>query len=402
MGDADYIVVGAGIVGLATAWTVLQRQPGAHVLVLDKEGEPAKHQSGHNSGVVHAGVYYKPGSYKATLCVKGSRMMIDFCREHGVPVRQSGKLVVAVAQHELERLDELERRTQANGLQGVRRLGPDQIPEVEPHAVGLAALHVPTTGAVDYAEVTRTLRRLVEAAGAEVRLGVEVAAVGSVSGRAAFRTTAGETLDATRAIVCAGLQADRLAKGAPGIEGLRVVPFRGGYFDLVPEAASLVRSMIYPVPDPAFPFLGVHFTRHIDETVSLGPNAVPAFKRECYDRWGFRGQDVLDTFGFAGTWRLYKRYWRMGMREVADDLSRSRYVRMAQRYIPAVEERHVVKGHVGVRAQVVRRDGSLVDDFTMIDHGPVVHVLNAPSPAATASLAIGEVLADRLLGQPAA
>ena len=388
--EVDTVIVGGGIVGLATARAV-QLAGHPDVLVVDKEAGPGAHQTGHNSGVIHSGLYYKPGSHKARLCVEGARAMREFCAEHGIAHRVSGKVVVAVDESELARLDELERRGNANGVAGMRRLDPDGIRAIEPHAVGVAGLHVPTTGVTDYVEVSRALAAEVVERGGVVEWGREVAAVDDADGRGTVTLHDGDRVGANRVVVCAGVQSDRLA---PERRNVRIVPFRGGYFDLTAEGAALVNSMIYPVPDPRFPFLGVHFTRHVDDTVSAGPNAILHLAREQHRRYGLAGRDLLDIVAFPGTWRMAAKYWRPGAHEVLLDLSRKRYLRELRRYVPEVEAGHLTLGSVGIRAQAVDRSGALLDDFSIVRNGPITNVLNAPSPAATASLAIGAHLAS--------
>jgi L-2-hydroxyglutarate oxidase LhgO len=370
--EADVAVIGGGIVGLAIAREVLARRPRAHVVVFEKEASVAQHQTSHNSGVIHSGVYYAPGSLKATLCVRGAALMRAFCVAHGVPMSVGGKLIVAASGDELPRLQILRERAEANGVEGAAMVGPGGIAAIEPAAVGVAALHVPATAVTDYAEVARHLAVEVTSAGAEVRTGHQVDVASSV--------------DAGTVIVCAGLQSDRLARSAD----VRIVPFRGSYHHLAPAAADRVRSMIYPVPDPRFPFLGVHFTRHVDGSVSVGPNAVLALARERYTRRAVDRRDISETLGFRGTWAMARRYWRAGAAEVVRDTSTRLFVRDARRYVPSVDRADFAPGGMGIRAQAVRRDGTLVDDFEFRREGNVLHVINAPSPAATASLAIAE------------
>ena len=394
---ADVAVVGAGIVGLATARELLRRRPDSRVVVLDKEAGPAVHQTGHNSGVIHAGLYYPAGSLKAQLCREGREQLIHFADEHGIPYRLNGKLVVAVDESELPRLEELRRRGSASGIQGLRELGPEELREIEPHVVGVRALHVPETGSIDYREVARAYAADIERRGGTLLFGREVTGIERRGGEHVISTRAGEQLAARRVVACAGLQSDRVARltsHAP--RGQRVVPFRGDYFVLAPEAARLVRGHVYPVPDPLFPFLGVHFSPRIDGQVWAGPNAVPALAREGYGRLSLDLRDAVDLLGYPGFWRLAARYYRTGAGEVWRDVVKSAAVRELQRYVPELEERHVSFGPCGIRAQVLARDGSLVDDFLMERDGNVLHVINAPSPAATASLAIGRRIVDRL------
>lgn len=393
----DVVVVGAGLLGLATARAILRRAPGARVAVLEKEPEVARHQSGRNSGVVHAGLYYPAGSLKAELCRAGRAALLEFADEHRIPYQVSGKLVVAVDEEELPRLDELERRGTANGLRGLRRLAEAELREIEPHARGLEALHVPETAVIDFRAVTRAYASEVERLGGDVLLGRRVVGIEKRTCGHALRTESAESFDAERIVACAGLQSDRVAalSGRPSRQH-RIAPFRGDFFVLKPEAAALVRGLIYPVPDPSFPFLGVHFTRRIDGAVWAGPNAVPAFAREGYGRYSANRRDAWDMLSFPGLWRLARRYALTGATEIWRDTVKKAAVREMRRYVPDLEARHVDFGPCGVRAQALARDGTLVDDFLLERDDGVLHVLNAPSPGATASLAIGERLAEQL------
>ncbi len=388
------VVVGAGIVGLATAREILVRDARADVVVVDKEEVVGAHQTSHNSGVIHSGVYYPPGSAKAELCVSGARAMLRFCEDHSILVRVEGKLIVAVDEAELGPLAELERRASANGVPGLRRLSAGQIAEVEPHAHGVAALHVPGTAVTDFAAVARALGDDLVARGGRLQLGLPVSSITGDDDGVRVRTDCGLVIEARQGIVCAGLQSDRLA-GYPA--DLRILPFRGSYYALGPRAAPLVRSMIYPVPDPRFPFLGTHFTRHFDDTVSCGPNAILALAREEYSRWSFSTADTWDSLRFPGSWRLARKHWSTGLRELADELSKRRSLRSARRYLSDLEEGDLENDDaLGIRAQAVDREGRLVNDFVLRRTGPLLHVLNAPSPAATASLAIAERIVDRI------
>jgi len=374
----DFAVVGGGLVGLATARALLERRPGARLAVFEKEPELGRHQSGRNSGVVHAGVYYPPGSLKAQLCREGRAALQTFADEHGIPYTVRGKVIVASSPDEQPRLDELKQRAIANGVHGVRELDPEGLREIEPHVSGFSALHVPESAVIDFRAVLHALADDVRAGGGEVLLGRRVERV--------------DELAAGRIVVCAGLQADRLARSEH-----RIVPFRGDYFVLRPPSAALIRGLVYPVPDPAFPFLGVHFTRRHDEAVWAGPNAVPSLARERYRRLGFDLRDGLDLAGSRGLWRLARRYWRTGAVEVWRDVVKPAAVREMQRYVPEIDPADVSFGPCGIRAQVVGPDGALVDDFLLEHQGNVLHVVNAPSPAATACLAIGARVADELL-----
>jgi L-2-hydroxyglutarate oxidase len=393
--EVDVAIVGAGIVGLATARAVQRAQPGRSVLVLEKESAPARHQSGRNSGVVHAGVYYAPGSEKARLCSAGRASMVEYCREHGVAHRVCGKVVVAVDDEERGALAELERRCRVNGVR-VEQIGRDRLLELEPHVAGVAALHVLDTGIADFPGVCRALAEEVQAVGGRLQLDTSVLGASERDDRLVLETDH-EPIAARHVVTCAGLQADRLARaisGPAGADGLHVVPFRGEYYTLARE--HLVRGLIYPVPDPQFPFLGVHLTRNIEGHVHVGPNAVLALAREGYSWRELEMADVRETLRFPGFRKLAKRHWRYGAGEMARSVSKRRFTRALRRLVPEVSVRDLEPAPSGVRAQAVRENGSLVDDFAFAQVGRALHVLNAPSPAATASLEIGRAIAARL------
>ncbi len=391
------MVVGGGVVGLATALSLLASRPGASVVVLEKEGHLAAHQTGHNSGVIHAGLYYKPGSLKARTCARGRALLEAFCEEHGVPFERCGKVVVATRPEEVPRLEELERRGRANGLAGVRRIMVEELREREPHAAGVAALFVAETGIVDYRAVTEAYAREIARRGGLVRTGARVTGIERRSaGRVVVQSTAGE-LEARVLVGCAGLGSDRLARMA-GLElDVAIVPFRGEYWTLRPGREALVRSLIYPVPDPSFPFLGVHFTRRIDGSIEAGPNAVLALAREGYTRTSFRAGDAWDVACWPGFWRMAGRHWRAGLGEQWRSWSKAAFARACAGLVPEITADDLSPGGAGVRAQALDRQGLLVDDFAIAEADRMVHVLNAPSPAATASLAIGEEIAARAL-----
>ncbi|MBA8793249.1 L-2-hydroxyglutarate oxidase LhgO [Friedmanniella endophytica] len=391
----DVIVVGAGIVGLATARQLLTDHPSLRVAVLEKETGPGRHQSGHNSGVLHAGVYYKPGSLKAQLCVDGKARMERFADEHGVSYELCGKLIIATEESELGRLADLEERGHANGVPGLRVVGPEELREIEPHAAGIRALHSPRTGIIDFAGVTRTLARLLVEAGAELYYGHEVRSITRVGDESVVTTGRGE-FRAKNLISCAGLHSDRVARMDADPE-VAIYPFRGDYYTLTPEARHLCRGLIYPVPDPALPFLGVHFTKRFDQEVWAGPNAVLAGEREGYKRSGFDLRDLTETLRHPGFPGLARKHWKTGAAEIFRDVVKAKFVKDLQRYVPEITGKQLVFGPSGVRAQAVDARGGLVDDFVLSSTDHSVHVLNAPSPAATASLAI----ADRLAGQAA-
>lgn len=391
----DVVIIGGGIVGLAAARALLAR--GARrLVVLEAEAEVGAHQSGHNSGVIHSGLYYRPGSLKASNCAAGRDAMYRYCEEAGIPHRRCGKLVVATRESELPALEELRRRGEANGLQDLRLLDAEALRELEPAVDAIAGLWVREAGIVDYGAVTRSFRRDVEEAGGEVRTGARVLGVVARDGALHLATTAGDVA-ARNVVNCAGLQSDRVARMCGVEPGLRIVPFRGEYYELTPEARPLVRNPVYPVPDPAFPFLGVHLTPTIDGRVEAGPNAVLAFRREGYRKSDLSLRDLADTLGYRGFRRLARRHWRAGAVELARSLSKTLFVRDLRRLVPALSADQVVPGKSGVRAQAVDGDGRLLDDFRIVYGERSVHVLNAPSPAATASLAIGEEIAARLV-----
>jgi L-2-hydroxyglutarate oxidase len=386
------VVVGGGILGLAAGWELVGR--GHEVTVLDKEDGWARHQTGRNSGVIHAGLYYKPGSLKAALCTAGAESMVRFAREQGVPVEVCGKLVVAVDEAELPRLRALAERAEANGVPA-SLIGPEQARELEPNVSCLAALHVRSTGIVDFVGVAAALAGLLREKGAELRLGVEVRGITSSSTGIRVSTTRDE-IRADALVNCAGLHCDRVARLAGLDPPARIVPFRGEYYQLAPSATHLVRGLVYPVPDPAFPFLGVHLTRGIDGSVHAGPNAVLALRREGY-RWSdITSRDVLDVLSFPGFWRLARHNVRTGAAEIGRSLSRRRFAAALRRLVPAVSAGDLVRAPAGVRAQAMFPDGSLVQDFLFLNAARQVHVLNAPSPAATAALEIAKKIADEL------
>jgi L-2-hydroxyglutarate oxidase LhgO len=384
--------VGAGLIGLGVARALGETFPGLSLAVLDKEDGVARHQSSHNSGVVHSGLYYKPGSLKARLCVEGRRAVYEMCDTEGIPCDQSGKLVIATDPSELPALEELERRGTANGLQGMRRIGPEEIRELEPEATGIAGLHVPEAGVVDFPGIAEHHATALRAGGASIVTNAEVTAITHHADGVTI--LAGEQSLQTKVLInCAGLHSDRVAALAGVVTGVRIVPFRGEYYRLTEEATGLVRTLIYPVPDPRFPFLGVHFTRRIDDSVEVGPNAVLALGREHYRGvkadWG----ELRSTLGHPGFRRLAMRRWRSGTAEMLNSRSTARYARLARRLVPALRKEHLMAGGAGVRAQAVDGSGQLVDDFVIERAGSTIHVLNAPSPGATASMAIGRHIA---------
>jgi L-2-hydroxyglutarate oxidase len=394
-GECDVAVVGGGIVGLATARELQRRDPDARIVVLEREDRLGAHQTSSNSGVAHAGIYYKPGSLKARMCVEGLRRLYDFCDEHGVAYERCGKVIVALDDSELPRLDELEERGRANGVPGLRRIGPDELRELEPHATGVAALHSPQTGIVDFGAVAAVLARRLREDGAVVATGCAVTGVARDGGRTRVDHARGE-LRARRVVTCAGAWSDRLAVASGADPDPRIVPFRGGYLRLRPDARALVRSLIYPVPDPELPFLGVHLTKRIDGEVLLGPSALLVGARDAYRLTRVRAEDLRATLTWPGTWRVMRRFWRVGATELHLAASRRAFVAACARYVPALTAADVLPGPAGVRAQAVSRAGALVDDFVVSEAGGALHVRNAPSPAATSSLALARLIADRV------
>jgi L-2-hydroxyglutarate oxidase LhgO len=384
----DLAIIGAGIVGLSTAMHAVDAFPKLTVAVLEKEACVASHQSGHNSGVIHSGIYYKPGSLKARLCVEGAAAMADFCRENSLPYDVCGKVIVATRADELAYLNTLLERSRQNGLLGVRTLTREELLEVEPHCGGIRALHVPSTGITDYAIVSQKYSAIVQSAGGIVLTSARVLAIRPGRPETVLETTRG-SIEARFVINCAGLFSDTIGRMAGDDPQLIVVPFRGEYYDLIPEKRHLVRSLIYPVPNPQFPFLGVHFTRRIHGGVDAGPNAVLAFKREGYRRTDFDLGDAITPLRFPGFWRMGKKHWRFALSEFERSFSKTAFVRALSHLLPEITADDLVPGGSGVRAQALRPDGSMVDDFEFVPKENVLHVYNVPSPAATASLPIG-------------
>jgi L-2-hydroxyglutarate oxidase len=390
----DLIVIGGGIVGLATAYRFQQRFPDRPCVVLEKEASLGLHQTGHNSGVLHSGIYYRPGSLKAHNCRAGKAAMEDFCRQENVPFEICGKVIVATSDEELPRLAKILERGQANGVR-CELVDADRLHELEPHAAGLQAIHVPETGIVDFAVVCERLGQRIADGGGQIELGAKVVGIDATGSETVVHTSKGDFL--SRLVVnCAGLHCDRVARLSGASPGVRIIPFRGEYFELRPEAHALVRNLIYPVPDPAFPFLGVHFTRMIGGGVECGPNAVLAFAREGYTKTRLNFRDLAESLTYPGFLRLAARYWRMGAGEMWRSISKRAFVRALQRLVPDIRAEHLEAAPAGVRAQAVARNGDMVDDFLIEESSHVVNVLNAPSPAATSSLQIGQSIVDRL------
>jgi 2-hydroxyglutarate dehydrogenase len=390
----DIAVVGGGIIGLAVARELASRRPGDSICVLERETRLGTHQTGHNSGVIHAGVYYTPGSLKAQLCVQGARELYEYCDQKEIHYEKCGKVIVATEPEELGPLEEIERRARANGVEGIRRLGPAEIRELEPHIAGLAGVHSPGTGIVDFGRIAQAYADDFLAAGGEVVTGCAVERLEAGSRGLLVHHSAG-VLEAGHAVCCAGAWSDRLAVASGADPDPRIVPFRGAYLKLVPQRRELVRSLVYPVPDPSLPFLGVHLTRHIDGEVLIGPTALLAGARDAYRLSRLRGADLASTLGWPGSWRMFRRWWRTGALEIRHAASRRAFVAAAARFLPGLSTADVVPAFAGVRAQAVARDGGLVDDFAFSTTERALHVRNAPSPAATSSLAIAARVADR-------
>jgi len=393
--EFDLVIVGGGIVGLATGLQALRRHRGIRLALLEKEASIARHQTGHNSGVIHSGIYYKPGSLKARNCVAGAARMVEFCKEHSIPYEICGKVVVATDQAERPGLAELMRRGTANGVLGLRMIGPEELSEIEPHCTGVEAMVVPGTGIVDYKLVARKYADLIQQNGGSLLLNCRVQNIVKRGNEIILETTQG-SVKATRVINCAGLHSDRIVKLAGDNTALQIVPFRGEYYEIVPDRRKLVRNLIYPVADPRFPFLGVHFTRHINGGIEAGPNAVLALKREGYRKTDFNLQDAVETALFPGFWKMAAKYWKSGVGEYYRSLSKAGFTRALQKLLPEIQQSDLVPGGAGVRAQALDRTGKLLDDFTIIRSDRMIHVCNVPSPAATASLMIGEQIVEMM------
>ena len=386
----DIVIIGGGIVGMATAMALVS-QPKLSLAVLEAEDELAAHQTGHNSGVIHSGLYYRPGSLKARNCSEGRDAMYRFCEEHRIAHERCGKIVVATSQQEIPALNELEKRGRANGIQGLKRLSREELRDYEPQAAGIEGLSVPVTGIVDYVEVTKKYAEIVQTAGGAVHLGTRVHGCVPEPGQLVLETTRGEIL-CRNLINCGGLQSDRIARMCGIDPKLRITPFRGEYYELVPERKHLVRNLIYPVPDPSFPFLGVHFTRLIHGGIEAGPNAVLSLKREGYTKTSFSFRDAREILFYHGFWVLAFKYWKTGLGEMVRSWSKSAFVKALQKLMPELRKEDIRPAGAGVRAQALEPSGFLVDDFRIIEAERMIHVLNAPSPAATASISIGQAI----------
>ncbi|MFC3197104.1 L-2-hydroxyglutarate oxidase [Parapedobacter deserti] len=392
----DCIIVGAGLVGLATAYQFLKRHPTSRLLIIEKEASVAAHQSGHNSGVIHSGIYYKPGSLKAQNCIAGYKHLLNFAKEQGIPYDLCGKLIIATSKEEVPVLHNIFNRGVENGLKQLKFLSKEEIKAYEPHAAGIAAIHVPQTGIIDYPAMARRLQNLITEAGGEIAFLETVVNILTEHG-SVYLETDKQSYTATRAVTCAGLHSDRVAFSTGNADDLRIIPFRGEYYKLKPEKEHLVKNLVYPVPDPKFPFLGVHFTRMIQGGVEAGPNAVLAFKREGYRFTNLSLTDTFDTFAWPGFWKIVAKYGKTGMGEIYRSLSKSAFTKALQRLLPEIQESDLVPGDAGVRAQACDRKGNLIDDFDISKAGNVVHVRNAPSPAATSCLSIGNYITNQLI-----
>ncbi len=385
--DYDIAIIGGGIIGVATAMQITKKYPRYKIGIVDKEDTLAQHQTGHNSGVIHSGIYYAPGSLKAKNCVTGVKSLLEFCDAEGIKYDLCGKVIVATSEEELPRLEELHRRGTANGVPGLEKIDRERLLEIEPHSAGIMALHSPRTGIIDYSEVTRAYARHVEANGGEIVLGAKVEGIHTASDHMHLITTKGD-VQAKHLINCGGLYADAIARMMGLSLGLRIVPFRGEYYILRPESHHLVKGLIYPVPDPEFPFLGVHFTHTIHGDVEAGPNAVLATAQEGYTKTRFRPGELAGTLGYGGFWTMARKYWKTGVHEVYRSFSKPAFTKALQRLVPEITSDDLAAGGAGVRAQAVEASGKLVDDFRIVETENAIHVLNAPSPGATASLSI--------------
>jgi len=392
----DVIVVGAGIVGLATSLKILEKNPSLKLLILEKEDGVAKHQTGNNSGVIHSGIYYKPGSLKAQNCVNGYKMLIEFCEKNEVRYDICGKVIVATSQSEIPAMENIFKRGEQNGLQGLKKLNKKELIEIEPHTDGVAGIFVPQTGIIDFTEVAEKYLELIKHFDANIEFGKRVENIIVKNDGCEIVTNDG-SYQSKVVVTCAGLFADRIAKITHPDLPLRLIPFRGEYYKLKEEKKSLVNSLIYPVPDPSFPFLGVHFTRMIDSEVECGPNAVLSFKREGYTKTSFNLRDTIDTFSWSGFHSMIRKHWKMGLGEFYRSYNKKAFVKALSKLIPEIHENDLIPGGAGVRAQACMLDGSLLDDFYIVEDKRVIHVCNAPSPAATASLSIGNFISDNVL-----
>lgn len=391
----DVVVIGGGILGLSTALQLLRKHPSLQIAVLEKEEKIARHQTGHNSGVIHSGIYYKPGSLKAKNCMAGVAQLLSFCNEHDIPYDLCGKVIVATSEEELPRLEELERRGKANGVEGLEMIGPERLKEIEPAVFGIKALYSPKTGIIDYVKVASVYASEIQRLGGVILTSQRVKKIVRRAPLEHIITTGNQEFLTHTLINCAGFHADRIAHlTEPSVSPKQIIPFRGEYFELVPEKRSLIKGLVYPVPDPKFPFLGVHLSRTIDGLVEAGPNAVLALSREGYTKTSISLRDCWDIISYGGFWMMAARYWNVGLYEFYRSYSKKAFLKSLQRLVPSLESGDLVPTTAGVRSQVITREGTMVDDFMLIERPGIIHVLNAPSPAATASLAIGNHIAS--------
>jgi L-2-hydroxyglutarate oxidase len=390
----NVIIIGAGVVGLATAWNLIQKNRNLKILILEKENKIAKHQTSHNSGVIHAGIYYKPGSLKARNCIEGYQLLIQFCKEYSVPYELCGKIIVASNQAELPALDTIYNRGIDNGLTGLRKLSEGQIKDIEPHAIGKAGIFVPQTGIIDYSKFAEALYNNLIKLGVEILFNEKV--IGLKNESSCEVITLNSSYESKVVITCSGLYSDKLAKMTNPEVDIKIIPFRGEYYKIKPEKSNLVKTLIYPVPDPSFPFLGVHFTKKIDGSIEAGPNAVLAFAREGYKKTDFNVNEFFETISYSGLHHIIRKYWKTGLSEFYRSFSKKSFTRALQKLVPEIQEQDLIAGGSGVRAQACTRDGNLLDDFFILETKNVIHVCNAPSPAATSSLSIGANIASRV------
>ncbi|MCH7763801.1 MAG: L-2-hydroxyglutarate oxidase [Candidatus Marinimicrobia bacterium] len=391
----DIIIVGGGIIGLTAGYTILNKKPDTKLLILEKESDVARHQTGRNSGVIHSGIYYKPGSQKAITCRKGIRLLLDFCDTHAIPYEICGKLIVATDETELPRLFDLFERGKANGIENVSLIGPEQLLEREPHAAGIKAIHCPETGIVDYTRVANALKNEISTLGGDIIFSAKVESIHSTDNETVVSTTAGDYTCSTL-INCGGLYTDKIAEMNTADIDVKIIPFRGEYYTVKPKSSHLVKNLLYPVPDPRFPFLGVHFTRRIEGEIEAGPNAVLAFAREGYTKSTLNISELMETLTYPAFWKMVKPYWKTGLGEMVRSFSKRAFVRALKKLIPEITADDLIPGGSGVRAQALANTGQLLDDFHIIQHEHAIHVLNAPSPAATASFAIAREIVKYL------
>ncbi|KUG25140.1 l-2-hydroxyglutarate oxidase [hydrocarbon metagenome] len=400
MKTSDITIIGAGIVGLATAYTILKKNPNIRLLIIEKENEVAKHQTGNNSGVIHSGIYYKPGSLKAINCRRGYQMLLDFCDDNNIEYDICGKVIVAASEKELPALENIFNRGIENGLDGIKYLSEVQLKEREPHVNGIKGIFVPQTGIIDFKTVSEKLAESIRKKGGEIVFNTSLQKIINTHDVIIVETNSGE-YHSKFVITCAGLQSDRIARMTKPDLDVRIIPFRGEYYKLKDSSKTLVNNLIYPVPDPAFPFLGVHFTRMINGDVECGPNAVFSFKREGYSKLSFNFRDTIDSLSWRGFHKVALNYWKMGLGEFYRSFNKNAFVRALQKLIPEIKESDLIKGGAGVRAQACDKNGKLIDDFYFVEQENLIHVCNAPSPAATSALSIGEYISDKYFKQVA-